>query len=64
MEKEKRSYFLPVKLLDAFDREAKKQGYVREKMVAAALAQFLRSGPNERAQMFENLDQMLKAKAK
>ena len=64
MDKEKRSYFLPDKLVDAFDREAKKQGYVREKVIAAAVANFLRSGPTERAAMFEELDQFLKGKAK
>ena len=64
MDKDKRSYFLPNKLVAAFDQDAEKQGYVREKVVAAAIAQFLRSGPTERAAMFEELDQFLKGKAK
>ena len=62
--KVKRSYFLPEKLVEAFDRDAKKQGFVREKVLAASLAQFLRSDPVERAQMFEYLDQFLKGKGK
>jgi hypothetical protein len=64
MDKEKRSYFLPDKLVNAFDKEAKKQGYVREKVIAAAVANFLRSGPNARAEMFEDLDRLLSGKAK
>jgi hypothetical protein len=64
MDKDKRSYFLPDKLVEALDREAKKQGYVREKLIAAAIANFLRSGPTERAAMFEDLDNLLNGKAK
>lgn len=64
MEKDKRSYFLPDKLVAAFDKEAKKQGYVREKVIAAAIANFLRSDPNARAQMFEYLDKLVSGKAK
>ena len=64
MEKDKRSYFLPDKLVAAFDKEAKKQGYVREKVIAAAVAHFLRSGPAERAQMFEDLDKLVRGKAR
>jgi hypothetical protein len=64
MEKVKRSYFLPAKLLDTLDAEAKRQGYVREKILAASMANFLRCGPEDRAQMFEQLDQALKAKTK
>ncbi len=64
MEKEKRAYFLPVRLVEALDREAKKQGYVREKLIAAAIGQFIRSSPNDRARMFEDLDHFLKSKAK
>ncbi len=64
MDKEKRSYFLPDKLVEAFDKEAKKQGYVREKVIAAAIAHFLRSGPVERAAMFEDLDKLVSSKAK
>jgi hypothetical protein len=64
MEKDKRSYFLPNKLVAAFDKEAGKQGYVREKIVAASIAHFLRSGPTERAAMFEHLDKLVSGKAK
>ena len=64
MEKDKRSYFLPNKLVAAFDKEAQKQGYVREKVIAAAIAHFLRSGPTERAAMFEDLDKLVKGKTK
>ncbi len=64
MEKDKRSYFLPNKLVAAFDKEAQKQGYVREKVIAAAIAQFLRSSPTERAAMFEDLDKLVSGKAK
>ena len=64
MEKDKRSYYLPNKLVAAFDKEAQKQGYVREKVIAAAIAHFLRSGPTERAAMFEDLDKLVSGKAK
>ena len=64
MEKDKRSYYLPDKLIAAFDKEAQKQGYVREKVIAAAIAHFLRSGPTERAAMFEDLDKLVSGKAK
>ena len=64
MEKDKRSYFLPNKLVAAFDKEAQKQGYVREKVIAAAIAHFLRSDPTERAAMFEDLDKLVSGKAK
>ena len=64
MDKDKRSYFLPNKLVAAFDKEAQKQGYVREKVIAAAIAHFLRSGPTERAAMFEDLDKLVSGKTK
>ncbi|MBN2581950.1 MAG: hypothetical protein JXL80_02705 [Planctomycetes bacterium] len=64
MEKVKRSYFLPCKLVDAFEKEADKQGYIREKVLAAAMAQFLRSSPDEHAPMFEHLDKLVSGKAK
>jgi hypothetical protein len=64
MDKQKRSYFLPNKLVAAFDKEAQKQGYVREKVIAAAVAHFLRSGPDGRAQMFEDVDKLVSGKAK
>jgi hypothetical protein len=64
MEKEKRSYFLPNKLVAAFDKEAAKQGFVREKVVAAAIAHFMRSSPEARAQMFEESNKFAGGRAK
>jgi len=63
-DKEKRSYFLPAKIVELFDREAEKHGYFREKVIAAAVASFLKSDPNARAAMFEQLDQLLKSRTK
>ncbi|NLE59854.1 MAG: hypothetical protein GX616_15995 [Planctomycetes bacterium] len=64
MQKEKRSYFLPNRLVTAFDKEVDKQGYVREKVVAASIAHFMRSSPDARARMFEQLDKIVSGKAK
>lgn len=64
MDKEKRSYFLPEKLVAVFDKEAEKQGYVREKVVAASIAHFMRSTPDDRASMFECLDKLLGGKSR
>lgn len=60
--KPKRSYYLPGKLVAAFDKECSKSGYVKEKVVAAAMLAFLDSGPESRSQMFENLDGFLRGK--
>lgn len=62
MEKPKRSYYLPNKLVTAFDRECSKSGYVKEKVVAAAMLSFLNSPPELRSGMFESLDTFLKGK--
>ncbi|HOA74235.1 MAG TPA: hypothetical protein PL151_18870 [Phycisphaerae bacterium] len=62
MEKPKRSYYLPNKLVSAFDRECSKSGYVKEKVVAAAMLSFLDSSPDLRNSMFEKLDNFLKGK--
>jgi hypothetical protein len=62
MEKPKRSYYLPTKLVSAFDRECSKSGYVKEKVVAAAMLSFLDSNPELRSTMFEKLDVFLKGK--
>ena len=59
MEKPKRSYYLPGKLVTAFDRECSKSGYVKEKVVAAAMLSFLDGNPDRRSQMFERLDGFL-----
>ena len=64
MEKSKRSYFLPTKLVAIFDKECKRGGYVRERVVAAAIAQFLKASPNERHEMFMYLDELLNKKGK
>jgi len=64
MEKPKRSYYLPNKLVAAFDRECSKSGYVKEKVVAAAMLSFLGSDPQTRSDMFEQLDQFLHGKGK
>jgi hypothetical protein len=62
MEKPKRSYYLPNKLVAAFDRECSKSGYVKEKVVAAAMLRFLDSAPENRSDMFERLDVFLRGK--
>ncbi|MBI4580325.1 MAG: hypothetical protein HY718_11525 [Planctomycetes bacterium] len=62
MEKPKRSYYLPGKLVSAFDRECFKSGYVKEKVVAAAMLTFLDSSPQARNDMFERLDVFLRGK--
>jgi len=64
MEKPKRSYYLPGKLVNAFDKECAKSGYVKEKVVAAAMLHFLDSSPNERAKQFERLDSFVSSKKK
>jgi hypothetical protein len=55
MEQVKRSYYLPGKLVDVFNKECIKSGYVREKVVAAAVQKFMESDPKARAAMFERL---------
>ena len=62
MEKPKRSYYLPGKLVLAFDKECSKSGYVKEKVVAAAMLAFLDSNPDTRSKMFDRLDNFLKSK--
>ena len=64
MDKSKRSYFLPTKLVTLFDKECKRGGYVRERVVAAAIASFLNSDPNERHEMFMKLDKVVSRGAK
>ncbi len=64
MNKIKRSYYLPNKLVDAFDAESVRSGYVRERVVAAAVCHFLNASPAERQKMFESLDGFLKRKGK
>ena len=64
MDKPKRSYYLPGKLVMAFDRECSKSGYVKEKVVAAAMLAFLDSNPDTRSKMFDRLDSFLRGKKK
>jgi hypothetical protein len=62
MDKPKRSYYLPGKLVGAFDKECSKAGYVKEKVVAAAMLEFLSAAPDSRASMFDQLDKFLSKK--
>ena len=62
MDKPKRSYYLPGKLVAAFDKECSKSGYVKEKVVAAAMLNFLDGNPETRSKMFDRLDGFLKGK--
>ncbi len=64
MAKIKRSYYLPSKLVTAFDKECKKAGFVKEKVVAAAVLDFLNSDPTSRAKMFDRLDKFISGKKK
>ena len=58
------AYYLPDKLVKAFDAECSKSGYVREKVVAAAVMHFLDSDPTSRAKMFDRLDKFISGKKK
>jgi len=64
VDKPKRSYYLPGKLVDVFAKDAAKNGYVKEKMVAAAMLEFLNSSADARAKMFDRLDAFLASKKK
>jgi len=64
MSKAKRSYYLPEKLIKAFDKECQKSGYVREKVVAASIENFLNSSPVDRHKMFTELDDFLTKKGR
>ena len=59
MDKPKRSYYLPGKLVKALDKECSKSGLVREMVVAASMLKFLDSDPVVRSKMFERLDAFL-----
>ena len=63
MEKLKRSYYLPGKLVGAFDKDCARSGYIKEKVVAAALLSFLDSNAEQRSKLFDRLDAFLRAKA-
>ena len=62
MAKQKRSYYLPEKLIKSFDTECGKGGYVREKVVAASIHNFLQSDANARAKMFDELAKLVQGK--
>ena len=64
MEKPKRSYYLPQKWVTLFDKECSKSGYVKAKVVAAAMLSFLNSNPDARSKMFNQLDTFLSRKGK
>lgn len=59
MKELKRSYYLPVTWVDRFDDECQKSGFVRERILAAAVFHFLQSGANNRHDLFMNLDKFL-----
>ncbi|MBN1492064.1 MAG: hypothetical protein JXA69_19275 [Phycisphaerae bacterium] len=56
MDKPKRSYYLPAKLVEAMDRECERVGLVKERLVAAAILSFLEAGPEARQGMFVRLE--------
>jgi hypothetical protein len=60
--KHKRSYYMPDKLIDLLEAECQKSGLVREKVIAAAALHFLKSGPEARADMFEELNKEISRK--
>ena len=64
MEKPKRSYYLPGKHAKAFNAEFAKSGYVKEKVAAVAMYDFLNSDPNTRSEMFDRLDKFVNSKSK
>jgi hypothetical protein len=55
MDKLKRSAVLRGKLVSILNKECEKSGYVREKVVPAAVFEFLQSNLNARTKMFELL---------
>lgn len=52
---EKRSYYLPKKLIEAFGKECRQQGFVRQRAAAAGILRFLNASPQQRQTMLENL---------
>ena len=64
MKKVKRSYYIPVRLIDHFDGECQRGGFVRERVVAAAVFNFLQSNANTRHAIFMDLDKFLKKRRK
>ena len=56
---QKRAYYLPKKLLAAFDKECRREGLVRQRATAAGLWHFLQAPPDKRQAMFDNLAKFL-----
>jgi hypothetical protein len=54
-DKEKRSYYLPKKLIAELEKECQRSGFVRERVVAAAVHSFLQASAQQRQQMFDTL---------
>ncbi len=64
MDKPKRSYYLPAKLVNAFGADCGKNGFVKEKVVAASMLSFLESDPATRSKLFERLEGFLSSPKK
>ena len=62
MDKMKRSYYLPAKLVQTFDKECTRSGYVRERVVAAAVYHFMTASANDRHAMLQDLDRLITSK--
>jgi hypothetical protein len=62
MEKTKRSYFMPMKLVGLIDEECRKSGYVREAIVAASIHAFLKASPNQRQKMLDEFNAFISDK--
>lgn len=59
MDKTKRSYFMPVKLVKLMDEECKRGGYIREAIVAASVPAFLEASPSQRQDMLERFHEFV-----
>jgi hypothetical protein len=59
---QKRSYYLPKKLIDAVDKGCRQAGLVRQRATAAAMLNFLQASPQERQEMFDRLNRFLSGK--
>ena len=64
MSKNKRSYYIPDKLIKALEVECQRNGHVREAVVAASVANFLKASPTKRQAMFDHLEAVLKERGK
>lgn len=59
MNKTKRSYFLPVKLIKLMDETCHRNGYVREAIVAASVHTFLKASPTQRQKMLDRFNEFI-----